>query len=241
MRTSGLVLALAVITALIAGTIMGFVSAPLKASTQTMATGESYIEIAVPAIDEEGKGMTTKLSVETFSGNGKILTNIDKLLFWTDTQASIQTARMVAENYTRLNTSNIDMIYTINNSNVTIVGGPSAGAALTIATIAALEHRQINNSVMMTGTIYEDGTIGKVGGVVEKAKAAKSYGATLFLVPVGEGTETVLTPKESCSQKYGYLYCETKYVTSAVNISDSTRIEIREVSTITEAARYFLV
>ena len=65
--------------------------------------------------------------------------------------------------------------------------GPSAGAALTIATIAALKHDSIRSDVVITGTINADGTIGQIGGVLEKAQAAKDIGAKLFLVPVGQG------------------------------------------------------
>lgn len=66
------------------------------------------------------------------------------------------------------------------------IGGGSGGAAMTIATIAAIEGRNISKGVLITGTIGEYHTIGKVGSVEEKAIAAKEWGAKMFIVPIGQ-------------------------------------------------------
>ena len=200
----------------------------------------SFVEMSLPAVDEKGNGVAVDLSVEARSGAGRILTNIDKLLFWIDTQYSIQTAKAVAENITGLNTSNIDLIYTI-NTNATIVGGPSAGAAMTVATIAALENKKLNSSVIITGTINPDGSIGKVGAILEKAKAAKDINKTLFLVPQGEGIETKLKPVEKCIRQPGFTYCETTYEKIEVNVGERIGIDVKEVANINDALKYFLL
>lgn len=72
--------------------------------------------------------------------------------------------------------------------NGTVIGGPSAGAATTIATIAALEGKTVRLDYVLTGTIEEDGSIGQVGGVFDKAVAAEKHNFTLFLVPYGQKT-----------------------------------------------------
>ena len=192
------------------------------------------------AVDNEGNGLVIPLIVEARVGSGRILTNIDKLLFWVDTQQSIQTARFIAEKISGVSTNNIDLIYTIQGANVTLVGGPSAGAALTLATIAALQNKTINTNVMITGTINEDGTIGPVGAILQKAEAAKEAGATIFLVPEGEGTETYLKPQEKCSQKGRMVYCETTYDETSVNVGQDIGINVIEVSTIQDAMKFFL-
>jgi uncharacterized protein len=239
--------ALVVIIVLLVGVLIGTSVVPAKIVTREVFLGQNAtipglysVGMYVPAVDKDGHGVATELTVETKPGLGRILTNIDKLVFWVDTQTSIQIARTVAENYTGVDMGSTDMIYTINTNNASVIGGPSAGAALTLATIAALEHRQLNHSIMITGTINDDGSIGPIGGVLEKAKAARSVGATLFLVPVGEGTETVMEPVEKCVQKPQYIYCETKYQTSEVNIGASAGIEVKEVANVTEAVKYFL-
>jgi len=72
--------------------------------------------------------------------------------------------------------------------NGTVIGGPSAGAATTIATIAALEGKTVRLDYVLTGTIEEDGSIGQVGGVFDKAVAAEKHNITRFLVPYGQKT-----------------------------------------------------
>ncbi len=192
------------------------------------------------AVDENGRGVASDLKVETKPGSGKVLANIEQILFFVDTQQSIQTARDVAFIYTGASKSVTDVMYTISGAdNVSLVGGPSAGAAMTVATIAALEDREPRSNVAMTGTINYDGTIGQVGGVLEKAKAAKTRGISLFLVPIGEGTELQVKPVETCKQQAGFLYCETTYNRTIVNIGDAIGIDVREVSDINEAARLF--
>jgi PDZ domain-containing protein len=68
------------------------------------------------------------------------------------------------------------------------VGGPSAGLAFTLAVLDVLTEGELTGglSVAVTGTIGDDGGVGEVGGVVQKAAAAADAGAELFLVPPGE-------------------------------------------------------
>jgi PDZ domain-containing protein len=68
------------------------------------------------------------------------------------------------------------------------VGGPSAGLAFTLAVLDVLTEGDLTggHDVAVTGTINDDGTIGEIGGVVQKAAAAADAGAEVFLVPNGE-------------------------------------------------------
>jgi hypothetical protein len=66
------------------------------------------------------------------------------------------------------------------------VDGPSAGAAIAIAIYACLHGKQVDNQVLITGTIRPNATIGWVGSVEEKAIAARDWGARLLLVPRGQ-------------------------------------------------------
>jgi uncharacterized protein len=197
-----------------------------------------YAEINLVAVDQNGNGVTTPLTVEAKPGDGKILTNIEKLLFWVDTQYSIQIARDVVKNITKVNIDDYDLIYGI-KTNATLVGGPSAGAALAVATVAALENKTLKNDIMITGTIEPDGTIGEVGGVLEKAKAAKDVGAKVFLVPFGQGEETYLKPEETCVRRGSFIFCETTYEQVTINIGENIGISVIEVKNIDEAIKYF--
>jgi PDZ domain-containing protein len=73
------------------------------------------------------------------------------------------------------------------------VGGPSAGLAFTLAILDVLSEGDLTggHTVAVTGTIAEDGSVGEVGGVVQKAAAAADADAELLLVPPGEYDDAV--------------------------------------------------
>lgn len=198
----------------------------------------SFSKIKIPAVDEEGKGVIITLQVETIPGYGRALTDIENLLFWVDTQHSIRTARKIACNISQANISQVDLIYTI-YANASVVGGESAGAAITIATIATIENKKINNSVIITGRINHDGTIGPVSAIIEKAKAAKEANATLFLVPLLQSREVVYETKKRC-EKIGWgEFCTMEQIPKKINVEDEVGIRVREVGDIREAMGYF--
>ena len=68
------------------------------------------------------------------------------------------------------------------------VGGPSAGLAWTLGVLDRLTPGSITGGerVAVTGEIGPDGQVLQVGGVGQKAVAAREEGATLFLVPRAE-------------------------------------------------------
>lgn len=65
------------------------------------------------------------------------------------------------------------------------IDGPSAGALMTVAVIAATRGDTVRADATMTGTINPDGMIGPVGGIVQKIEAAAQFGKKLVLIPVG--------------------------------------------------------
>jgi uncharacterized protein len=207
--------------------------------TYTNASQETFVKIYVPAVDNEGRGVATTLKVGIRQGSGKVLVDINNILFWLDTQQSIQTAKRVAEEVTKVDLSNFDIIYSLENINASVVEGPSAGAALTIATIAAIEKKELNSKVMITGTINSDGSIGKVGGIIQKAKAAKEMGVKTFLVPSGQGTQINYIPEERCEQVGYFTFCTTNYKKVVENVGKSVGIDVVEVNDIKEAMKYF--
>ncbi len=197
------------------------------------------VEMNLPAVDSKGNGVIAKLKVQSIQGEGKTLTNINQLSLWIDTQDSIRTAKMVAQNITGKDLSKTDLVYNI-ETNAELIEGPSAGAALAIATVALMDGKELDPDVMITGTINEDGTIGPVGAVLEKAVASKDVGAKLFLVPMGEGYSTNYLPERKCEKFGSVTYCTTQYKHQRVDIAKDTGIEIIEVATVEEALKYFI-
>ncbi len=210
--------------------------------TKIVLSNESVLRtyMDIPAVDQEGNGVVTKLIVEAKPGNGRVLVDINQLLFWIDTQNSIRVAQKVAQNFTNTDLSSIDLIYAI-ETNASVIGGPSAGAAMTVATIALIENKSLNESVMMTGTINQDGSIGPVGEIVAKAKAAKDIGAKLFLVPKGQAIQTYYKPIEHCERIGPLTYCSTEYKPEKIDVSKEVGIAVKEVNSIEDALKYFLI
>jgi uncharacterized protein len=143
----------------------------------------------------ELRGVVMEADVELREGSGRVLVDTVPRI-GIDIQTSVRTAVRVAEEATGVQLSGTDVILTITSEQETdVVDGPSAGAAITIAIIAAITDEDLNEGVYMTGTINSDGTIGPVGGIPEKATAAAESGARRFLVPEGQGTVIVYVPK----------------------------------------------
>ncbi|MGH3541299.1 MAG: YlbL family protein [Mycobacterium sp.] len=69
--------------------------------------------------------------------------------------------------------------------NLANVGGPSAGLMFSLAVVDKLTTGDLVGSTFVagTGTIKVDGKVGAIGGIVHKMAAARSAGATVFLVP----------------------------------------------------------
>lgn len=132
------------------------------------------------------EGVVMQVDIELKQGQGRILINTQPRI-GIDLQTSARTAVLVAENFTGSALSATDVILTVRGKEeVEVVDGPSAGAAITVAIIAAIRGQALRSGVFMTGTINPDGSIGMVGGVPEKALAAAKEGAELFLVPKGQ-------------------------------------------------------
>ena len=63
------------------------------------------------------------------------------------------------------------------------VDGPSAGGVTSLTILSALDGLPLPNDFAMTGTILPDGTIGVVGGVPEKMRAAARAGMKRLFIP----------------------------------------------------------
>jgi uncharacterized protein len=163
--------------------------------------GSSTFNIVAVRIIQTGffeyayQGVTLKGLVELRPGKGQIFVNTQPKI-GIDLQTSVRTATLVAENVTSTYLSRVDVTLTIMaEEEIEVVDGPSAGAAITCAIISAIRGEKLNPLVYITGTINPDGTIGPIGGVLQKALAAAEKGAKVFLVPKGQSEVTVYKEK----------------------------------------------
>jgi len=156
--------------------------------------------LAVSETDSGYKGVTADLYLEIEPGNDRVFIEsfpLTKL----DTQISTRFAKDIACQYIEMDCSNYDFFYTIKGSSA-IIGGPSAGAAMSALTVALLGNKRINDSVAITGTINSGGIIGPVGGIKEKIEAAKDLGLGTVIIPKGQGTFNVSSLTRNFSE-YG--------------------------------------
>jgi len=156
------------------------------------------VTVYAPAVAQTSDGYVGVISTITVTiqnnGSGRVF--VDTLpLTQIDMQGSARLAVKVASalvvNDDRCNESpdEYDYFFVVRTSSP-IIGGPSAGAIMTAAVISLLENWTIDKSVVMTGMINPDGSIGSIGGIIQKIDAANAVGATRFLLPKGQGTYT---------------------------------------------------
>ena len=181
------------------------------------------IIIKAPAVSltEKGyEGVSINIQINVTKGDGHVF--MDTLpLTDLDMQGSARIAAKVAGEVTGKNINKYNT-YIIVRSDVPVVGGPSAGGTMTIGIICELMNWSLNKSVMMTGTINPDGSIGPVGGILEKIEAAKKANCTIMLIPKGQR----------------YVEINGNKV-DAVEFGKKLGVEVIEVGSIYEAIPYF--
>lgn len=214
-------IALILVTAGGAQALDGGVSVPLVADSST-AEGDTGILLGAQVIVTNGTG---HVFVDTSP-----YTQVDL-------QGSARIAAMVASDVLGIDQRAYDFYYIIDISSP-IIGGPSAGGALTVATIAALKNWTLKPGVVMTGMIDPDESIGPVGGIPFKLEAAAAKNTTLFLVPQGQSTVTVT--KIVRRAKGPIIVSQTQEETvDVVDLGKKLNVTVKEVGTIQDAVFVF--
>jgi len=156
-------------------------------STATFAQTTTK-EIKILAVSEgpDGtlSGSVASLKLELVPGTGRIFIETYPLTK-IDTQISARIAKEIACKFVDADCRKHDFIYTIRSGGPTI-GGPSAGAAISAITIAALDDLYVDKGVTVTGTIGSGGLVGSVGGILQKTQAAIKNDIHTILIPAGE-------------------------------------------------------
>jgi len=197
------------------------------------------VTIHLPAVyftSEGESGVLTNLTVIVTNGTGHVF--VDTAPFTqVDMQGSARVAAMVASDLTNIDSSRYDFYYIVKVDSP-IIGGPSAGGAMTVATIASIKGWKINNSIVMTGTINPDGSIGPVGGIPAKLKASADGGANMFLVP--EGQSKVSTVKRVLERRGPFVIINQ--VPEEIDLKDLGKtldVMVEEVNTVRDAVYLF--
>ncbi len=199
------------------------------------------IVLKAPAVSRtpDGRlvGVATNFVITVAPGSGHVYLETWPLAE-VDMQASARLATQIAGEVTGKDMSKYDVFIQV-RADSPIIGGPSAGGTMTVGIIAALEGWKVRDDVMMTGMINPDGTIGPVGGILEKAAAAASVGAKLFLIPEGQRIQMVQESEEKNIGGIIQITTRTRKVDVAQYAKERWGLEVKEVSDIYDAVYYF--
>lgn len=205
---------------------------------QLQVVGSAWILApAVYQTDSGYAGSVTNITVFVTKGWGDVYVSTYSLT-QEDFQGAATAAARVVTKLLDLDFSKYNYYFRV-KSDAVIVGGPSAGVAMAVAVYSALTGVPINRSVMVTGMISPDGTVGPVGGIYEKAQAAASQGAKVFLVPPGQ---SVVTMYRTVVRRIGPFRVNT-YEPQQINLAEyaekNWNLKVVEIATIEDALRYF--
>jgi uncharacterized protein len=224
----------------------------VASSAGTISEGHTSFEfrnvtVYAPAVSQTDTGYLGVISTITVTiqenGSGRVF--VDTLpLTDVDMQGSARLAVKVAsalvssDTKPHINPSNCDFFFVIRTDS-SMIGGPSAGAIMTVAVISLLENWTLDNKTVMTGMINPDGSIGPIGGIPYKIDAAHSVGATRFLIPKGQMTYTETVTETTTGD--GWTQIISRPITR--NVSDYAHtnygMEVFEVEDINDALVYF--
>jgi uncharacterized protein len=198
--------------------------------------GVSIPLVADRSTDGGDEGILLGAQVIVTNGTGHVFVDTNPYT-QVDLQGSARLAAMVASDVLGIDERAYDFYYIIDISSP-IIGGPSAGGALTVATIAAINKWTVKPGIVMTGMINPDGSIGPVGGIPYKLEAAAAKNATIFLVPQGQGNVTIQNTTSRTNGPFIINQVNTETV-DLVKLGKKLNVTVKEVGTIQEAVLVF--
>ncbi|RKX58689.1 MAG: serine protease-like protein [Thermodesulfobacteriota bacterium] len=213
-------------------------SANLVCTSKAQFVNERVAEIKAVAVKsgEKPEGVVIDITVIVTPGTGRVFVSTTPYTE-IDMQGSAQLAALTACDLLGLDFMKYNFFYII-EADAPIVGGPSAGGVMTIATLAALKNLMLKPDVYMTGMIYPDGFIGPVGGIPYKLEAAAKKGAKYFLIPKGQRIVYIKETKEERHGPFIFISTYTKPL-DVVEYGKNLGVNVVEVETVADALKYY--
>jgi uncharacterized protein len=193
--------------------------------------------LAVTETEDGDVGGVADLYLEIKPGSGRVFLETFPLTR-VDTQVSTRFAKEIACDFADVDCNKFDFFYTI-TADSSIIGGPSAGAAISALTFSLIRKVKLDETIAITGTINSGGVIGPVGGIKAKIKAAETIGLRKVLTPIGDLaileniSKEIRTNNSNLSNKTTALINETNQSIKFPKIEKI--IEVKEVATLDEA------
>jgi uncharacterized protein len=181
----------------------------------------------VPAVINENYSEMLSIDVETQVGNGEMYASVGPQI-GSYTQESEKMAASVAYAIAGEGSKDCDVLLRIETpESVSKIDGPSAGAAMTLLILSALENKQLRQDFAITGTIEEDQSVGPVGGVPLKAEAVAKLGKNIFIVPYLDSTEKILML--IMQKNYDITTIQVNSITEAYDIAQNTSMQVSNI------------
>lgn len=208
-------------------------------SSSASARSDQY-HLKLLAVQEGLKfiGSDADLYLELKEGSGRVFLETFPLTKM-DTQVSTRFAKEVVCSHFHLDCDKYDFIFTI-KAKSSILGGPSAGAAMAALTTIAVMNLDYDQDVAVTGTINSGGIIGPVGGVKEKLEAASAVGLKKVLIAKGTAKQKILRQERessNISQEPGIRIEALENKSGKINLieyGEGLNLSVIEVSNIEE-------
>lgn len=183
-------------------------------------------------------GSMMNISLEIKPGKGRILVDTRPLM-GVVFQDAANTAVYVAQKKTGKDLSGSDIIFSIEAMHeIPSVDGPSAGALMTLLVVGSLQDLELRKDMTLTGTIDKDGQVGEIGGVIEKAKAAKDSGKNLILLP--RENSRLVQYSEKSRNLYGITVIERvpEIIDTKDYIENNIGIHVEYIDNIDDVLKY---
>jgi len=171
----------------------------------------------VPAVDANGNGILTTITADVRSGSGGVYVDIEPFIS-VETQNSAKVAAQQAAIAAGVELGRFDVFYKI-KANTEVVDGPSGGQALALLAYSEFSGKALRADMTATGSIEADGSIGRVGGVLEKAEAAQAGGVKLFLVPLGQAVQDGVDLTQHAQARWGMQVVEVRNASESIALA----------------------
>lgn len=152
--------------------------------------------LAVAQSGWQSFGVSYPIEIEVIPGDGDVFIATQPATA-ADTDISATEAARQAAAYVGVDLHQFDVLVKF-ASDVQQVGGASAGGQMALGITVAMwnlvypdQPMLLNPQIAGTGTIGADGSIGLIGGAIEKAEAAAEAGMTTLVLPAGQYGEAV--------------------------------------------------
>lgn len=235
-HAANIALILAIVIFFGVGIVIGFKLAPAKVK-EIVLPGEKIVTISIPAVNEAGQGVMTKLTARLKKGDGQVLVNVNDVIAGYELQLSARNAVMAVQNVSDVDMSNHDVSLSV-KTDAALIEGRSASAAMAVAVLALVQDKRLNPNITITGAVESDGRISPVGMIGEKAEATRKSNMSLLLLPAGQGTGIEQVEEIKCETN-GREHCTIEYKPKLVMAQYG--VAVKEVQTIEEAMKWFEV